>query len=104
MTGLGIFMCIVGGLGYVLFMCAFIKSFSTEEESGVTNNKSEQLNREFQERSLALSKLLDCAPTVKDTLKNKKRDDHFVKCIDMGPVATDPIPDEIWKNIKEEEI
>jgi len=41
---------------------------------------------------------------VKDTLKNKKRDDHFVKYIDMGPVATDPIPDEIWKNIKEEEI
>ena len=41
---------------------------------------------------------------VKDTLKNKKRDDHFVKCIDMDPVATDPIPDEIWENIKEEEI
>lgn len=110
-TGWTVFVVILGISITGIVMWGIVVRVISREDVGVTapttaedTLEDERCKHELLGHSSVLDELLDYTPIVKDTLKNKKRDDHFVKCIDMGPVATDPIPDEIWENIKEEEI
>lgn len=101
------FFVIFGIVIVALIVYGIVICVLSNEEYGVTaptivedTLEDERCKHELLGHSSVLDELLDYTPIVKDTLKNKKRDDHFVKCIDMGPVATDPIPDEILKNYK----
>lgn len=81
----------------------------SREDVGVTSPttvedtlEDERRKHEFLGYSSVLDELLDYAPSVKEASKSKEQDNHFVKCIDMGPIATDPIPNDILKSINEE--
>lgn len=101
------FFVIFGIVIVALIVYGIVICVLSNEEYGVTAPSpvedtldAEQRKHEFLGYSSVLDELLDYAPSVKEASKSKAQDDHFVKCIDMGPVATDPIPDEILKNYK----
>ena len=93
--GWAVFMVILSIVGVVLLLYVIIWLFG-HIDIGVTapTPVDDALEKENCKREL-----LGYSPIVKDTLTDKEQDDHFVKCFDMGPIATDPIPDDILKSL-----
>ena len=89
------FILIIGGISLPLYVCIW---FFGHKDIDVTAPTivDDALEKENYKREL-----LGYSPIVKDTLRDKEQDDKFVKCIDMGPVATDPIPDDILRRLNE---
>lgn len=91
------FFVIFGIVIVALIVYGIVIGVLSNEEYGVTapSPVEDTLEKEKHKREL-----LGYSPIVKNTLRNKEQDGNFVKCIDMEPIATDPIPDEILKNYK----
>ena len=98
-TGWTVFVVVLGISIIGLTMWGIVVRVLPREDIGVTAPTTVEDTLEAEQRK---REFLGYNTILKDASNYNERDDHFVKCIDMGPVATDPIPDEIWKNIKEE--
>lgn len=97
--GWALFMVILSIVGVVLLPYVIIW-LCGHKDIGVTAPTAvyDALENENYKREL-----LGYSPIVKDTLRDKGQDGHFVKCFYMGPIETDPIPDDILKSLKEVE-
>ena len=91
-----VFMVILSIVGVVLLLYVIIW-LCGHKDIGVTAPTAvdDALEKENYKREL-----LGYSPRVKDTLRDKEQDDNFVKCFYMGPIETDPIPDDILKSLK----
>ena len=98
-TGWVVFMIILIFVGVVLLPFVIIWFYGHKDiDVTAPTPVYDALEKENYKREL-----LGYSPIVKDTLTDKEQDDHFVKCFYMGPIETDPIPDDILKSIKEVE-
>lgn len=73
---------------------ARVVSILSNEDIGVTAPTAVD---DALEKEKCKRELLGYSPIIKDTIRDK---DHFVKCFYMGPIETDPIPDDILKSLK----
>ena len=95
--GLIVFMVIliISGVSLPLYLCIWSCG---HQDGDITAPSPDEDTLETERRK---REFLGYNTTLRNTSKDKEQDDNFVKCIDMGPVATDPIPDYILKSINE---
>lgn len=87
-----------GAILYVTMLGIFAHALSNED-IGVTTPTTVEDTLEDERRK---RELLGSNTILKDTPKSKGQDDHLVKCIDITPIATDPIPNDILKSINKD--